>query len=500
MTTIGAAGRHRFATRDDPDAIKIHGYAQSVSVIDSATMTPPRQAHNVRAILAGRGFRRLLGVRVVSQIGDGLFQAGLGGSVLFNPQQETSAAAIAVGFAVLLLPYSAIGPYVGVFLDRWSRRSVLYLTNMMRASLVVLAATMIWLGRKEVLLSVGDVAVRAEHLLIVFALGIIGLNRLFLAGISAATPHVVEDRRLVTANSLSGTLGSFCFSLGLGAAVLLLRVGLPTTFHGYAVLSALATMLYIASALLARVSYQPGDLGPDDVERRHGAVWSEVIVTARGTVAGVRHLAAKRGAAYAMLVQSGFRVLFGVLAMATLLLFRNYFAAPDDVEGSISGLGLLFIGGSLGVVTAAFVTPPVARRIGGWRWIVWLIASLGVIVPASGLPFRPELLVIAVFAVNVAAQGMKIVVDTALQHECADEYRGRVFSINDTTFNLAFVIGLFIAVKALPDDGHSPAALLAVSVGFLALAAWYAAAGGRWARRVGDDIAGPSKPPPASPI
>jgi len=91
----------------------------------------------------------------------------------------------------------------------------------------------------------------------------------------------------------------------------------------------------------------------------------------------------------------------------------------------------------------------------------------------------------------VAAQGIKIVVDTDLQHECDDEYRGRVFSVNDTTYNLAFVGGLFLAAEALPADGHSPTMLVLVSIGFLLLTAWYARVGGRWARRVGDDIAGP---------
>ncbi|WP_173162929.1 hypothetical protein [Phytohabitans suffuscus] len=44
-----------------------------------------RDTHNLRSVLAVRGFRRLLGVRLSSQLADGLFQAALAGSVLFNP-------------------------------------------------------------------------------------------------------------------------------------------------------------------------------------------------------------------------------------------------------------------------------------------------------------------------------------------------------------------------------------------------------------------------------
>jgi len=113
--------------------------------------------------------------------------------------------------------------------------------------------------------------------------------------------------------------------------------------------------------------------------------------------------------------------------------------------------------------------------MGGWRWIAGLLAASGVLI-LLGLPFRPSLLVVAVFGVNIASQGTKIVVDTSLQRECDDDYRGRVFSVNDTTFNLAFVVGLFVAALTLPENGHSVPALLLVSGGYLVLAAWYTVA------------------------
>ena len=68
------------------------------------------------------GLGRLALVRFSSQFGDGMFQAALGGAILFNPERETDPVAIAAGFAVLLLPYSVIGPFAGALLDRWDRR------------------------------------------------------------------------------------------------------------------------------------------------------------------------------------------------------------------------------------------------------------------------------------------------------------------------------------------------------------------------------------------
>src|SRR4051794_37796653 len=105
--------------------------------------TGSRRHRNVRAILGARGFRRLLVSRLLSQLGDGWFQAGLASSVFFNPDKAVSPAAVAMAFAVLLVPYSTLGPFVGVFLDRWSRRNTLVAANTIRAVMVAPAALLI---------------------------------------------------------------------------------------------------------------------------------------------------------------------------------------------------------------------------------------------------------------------------------------------------------------------------------------------------------------------
>jgi hypothetical protein len=434
--------------------------------------------HNLRAILSVRGFRRLMAVRTLSHLADGWFQAGLAGSVLFNPEKQTSPLGIAIGFAVLLLPYSLVGPYVGVFLDRWSRRTIVVVANLIRALLVVPASLMIFRGSEQVLF-------------LILAFLIIAINRLFLASMSAAVPHVVDDRRLVTGNAFAGTLGSICFALGLGSAVFALSHLVSPTFHGYGLIASLAMVGYGGSALLAQWSFAPEALGPDHPPAT--GFRTALASSGRGLVAGVRHLTVARGAAYAMLAQSAQRLLFGVLALATLLLYRGPFAGGpgSDVTGSIPGLVLVFTAGGVGVLLASVLTPPVARRIAGWRWVAALLAAEGIAVAVFGAPFHPGLLAIAVLVVSVAGQGVKIVVETDLQHECDDDYRGRVFSLNDTAFNATFVVGMFVAALVLPADGRSLGVLITVAVGFVAVSLWYAVLGGRWAQRVGDDISQP---------
>jgi MFS family permease len=402
----------------------------------------------------------LLAVRLLGQITDGIFQGGLAGSVLFNPQAHTDPLKIAVGFAVLLLPYSAVGPFVGVFLDRWSRRTVVFWANLLRAIVVAPATVLTWYGHQTLPFAI-------------CALVIIGLGRFFQSGLNAATPHVVRSGQLVTANAVSGTVGTLTYSLGLGLAGLAVSTVLDRTFHGYAVLAGAALIGYLLAALLTRAWFSRAELGPDWAQRPAMRVGAALIDVARGLANGIRHLAQRPRAAGLLAVQCAHRILYGVLALATLLVYRRYFY-PNDTRAAVVGLGAVVVAGGFGGLLAAVLTPPVTRRIGGQRWVAILLGSTGLIVLGLGLPFRPELLVTATFGLNVAAAGTKIVVDTSLQRDCDDQYRGRVFSVNDTTYNVTFVLGLLAGAWVLPPDGHSGVALAVVASGYLGLAAAFA--------------------------
>lgn len=85
-------------------------------------------------------FRRLLAVRLVSQCSDGLFQAGLATLFFFSPENATTATGVAAAFAVLLLPFTVVGPWAGVLLDRWRRRQVLLVGNLVRTALTLVVA------------------------------------------------------------------------------------------------------------------------------------------------------------------------------------------------------------------------------------------------------------------------------------------------------------------------------------------------------------------------
>ncbi|MBG6139646.1 MFS transporter [Longispora fulva] len=409
----------------------------------------------LRAVLSRRGFRRMLGVRLSSQFADGLFQAGIGGSVLFNPQMHSSPVSIAAGFAILLLPYSMIGPYVGVFLDRWSRRNILVMANLTRALLIVPSAALLWFGHADLPFAL-------------IALVIIAVNRFFLACLSASLRHVVEDERLATANAVANTLGTIAFTAGLATAVGLLSV-VGAKFHGYAIIVLTALLGYAASSLLAKVLFHWEALGPDAADRQrhsHLSVPQALAVAARGMVDGARHLRSRKVAYYALLAQGGARGLYGLLTIATLLFAKTMGHGKEF-------LGLVFAFGAVGALVAALVTPAATRKWGGQLWLLALLAVDAGAIAALTLSFKPWMLLGGVFVLNIASGGMKIVVDTSIQHECDDEYQGRVFSVNDTAFNSLNVVGLFIGAYLLPVDGRSVLAMVCIAAGYATLATWY---------------------------
>jgi MFS family permease len=96
---------------------------------------------DLRTVLAERDFRRLFATRLVSQAGDGIVTAGVGTYVFFNATSFPSPAAGAAAFTVLYLPYSLVGPFAGVLIDRWSRRQILVWSALLRSSFVALTAT-----------------------------------------------------------------------------------------------------------------------------------------------------------------------------------------------------------------------------------------------------------------------------------------------------------------------------------------------------------------------
>ncbi|MBN0043283.1 MFS transporter [Streptomyces actuosus] len=399
---------------------------------------------DLRVLLRFRNFRRLLAVRLLSQGADGVYQVGLATYVVFSPERQTSPAAIASAMAVLLLPYSLVGPFAGVLLDRWRRRQVLVHGNLLRALTATVTAVLI----------AGQVPV---WLFYASALCVTAVNRFVLAGLSAALPRVVDTERLVMANSLSPTAGTLAAVVGGGLAFVV-RLGVSDSDATVVMLGA---ALYLC-AMLASLRMAPDLLGPDRVWA--GPRVGDVLRgTARGLASGVRHLAepARREAARALAAMTLMRFCYGALTVLVLMLCR--YAWSSDTEQGLALLGLAVAVSGAGFFAAALVTPWAAGRLGPIRWIAVCAGAAAVLEPLLGLTFSEVPGLVAAFVLGLVTQGAKIATDTVVQSSVDDAFRGRIFSVYDVLFNVAFVGAAGVAAVMLPPDGRSVPLVITVA-------------------------------------
>ena len=451
----------------------MHSRRSYAAEVTAAAPSVPLTARvgTLRAVFQLDGFRRLYSTRLKSQCADGVFQASLAGAVLFNPERAADPMQIAAGFSVLLLPYSLVGPFAGVLLDRWRRQRVLVTANLFRCLGVAMVAALI----------AADVRGLPFY---ASALVVTSVNRFFLAALSAALPHVVPRDKLVTANALATTSGTIAASFG-GALALLLRGLAGAGNTGYAIVALTSALGYAASAWTAR-RFDRDLLGPDHVERSHRETPGDVL---RGLAAGARHVIELRPAAHALGAIASHRFFYGISTIATLLLYRNYFTNDGFFRGGMAGLGQAVAAAAAGVLIAAAVTPAAVRRFGKQSWLAGVFGLAAVTQVALGLPYTMMTLLPAALVLSFVAQASKISVDTLVQETVEDEFRGRVFSFYDNLFNVTFVAAAVFGAFCLPTSGKSYPALILVAVGYAATAVCYRIACRRLDRLTADRLA-----------
>ncbi|MYV67761.1 MFS transporter [Streptomyces sp. SID2131] len=397
---------------------------------------------DLRVLLRLTNFRRLLAVRLLSQCADGVYQVALATYVVFSPEKQTSPTAIASAMAVLLLPYSLVGPFAGVLLDRWQRRQVFLYGNLLRALLACGTAVL-------VLASVPDWLFYAS------ALSVTAVNRFVLAGLSASLPRVVDDERLVVANALSPTAGTLAATIGgLAFGVKLLADGSD------AAVVAFGAVLYLCAALASlRMSRELLGPDPDLVPQR---LATALRSTARGLAEGLRHLTERRPALRALTAVGLIRFCYGALLVAVLMLCRYTWSSTESEGLALLGLAVALSGA--GFFAAAVLSPWAVRRFGPFGWMTVCTAAAAVLEPALGLTFVPVPFLVAAFLLGLITQGAKIATDTVVQTSVDDAYRGRIFSLYDVLFNVAFVGAAGVAALMLPPDGRSAPLIVLVAV------------------------------------
>ena len=370
---------------------------------------------------------------------DGIFQSALASFILFSPERQANALGAALAFAVVLLPYSVIGPFVGTILDRVSRQRAIAFSNLSRAITLSIIALLLFQGHTGVEITV-------------FVLIAFGVNRLILAGLSAGIPLMIESKSLISANALAVTGGSVWVVLGggigLGMRSLLDSVTSADSADAYIIL--LGAVGYLTASLFAS-NLKKDEIGPLEHEIKNASFTQGLIEMREGIKFLRQNVDAARGIAAVAVHRGGITA----LTLIALLLERNTFHDPADSEAGLAGLSFTLSIAACGFVVGAVIAPYGVRKVGRHRWMR-LMLSASTLGPLFIVFSRtPLTLAIAAFVTALFGQSLKVTNDALVQSKIDDIYRGRVFSVYDVVVNGAIVSGAVIAALLLPDTGDS---------------------------------------------
>ena len=412
----------------------------------------------IQLLLRERDFRYLMSAQFAAQAGDGIVQAALAKLIAFGGQE---------GFDVegardpeellrivlyIFVPYTIISPFLGVVIDRWNRRRLLFVANGLRAVVVGLVALS---GTGDV----GDVPLFLAFLLTLAS------TRLVLATKSAALPAALGGSSLVEGNAVS-QLGGAMFQLG-GAGIALIAAGILTTDP----IVLVGAVVYGIGALAALGIRHAGQ-----AHARGKSFGRELAEVLGNILAGLREVARTPKAGAAITTYFWLRLLWSFCIVGIGFIARELLA-DDDMQVLIVTGGAGALGAGLGFLFA----DRLHSRVASTAYLV-LGASLvaGGSAAVLGAIEARAALALLTFGLGFGFFLAKISLDTMVQQALGDDFRGRAFSLYDIAYNLAWVVAAG-AMKLFWTEENQGLLVAGMGVVFLAgmalIAAWFRRAG-----------------------
>ena len=404
---------------------------------------------------SGSRLNRILTIRWSGQLTDGLFQSALASFVLFSPERAPNAVSAALAFSVVLLPYSLIGPYVGTFLDRYSRQRIIRNCNYLRAINLLVIAWLIDSGSTGVVLT----------LFVLFAFGV---NRLILSGLSAGLPLLVKKEELIAVNALAVTGGTIWVVIGGGIGIAIKNLISENSSGDFAdsivVLVASAGFLFAALSCYRLNKYEIGPASHEAPTENQGfkeiTEGLNILRTHSDALRGIVAVAIQRGGITA-------------LTLMALLLERNSFNDPANPDAGLAGFGRALAIAGIGIGLGAIISPFGVSKLGRHKWMQLMMVCCTPPLLIYALNVNRISMIASAFFVGLCGQAIKVTNDALVQSKIKDEYRGRVFAFYDVAVNAGIITGAVSAALLLPANGATavlPAAIaLAYLIAFLVL-------------------------------
>ena len=387
------------------------------------------------AVLANRNFLALWLGQLVSKVGDNL--ATVAALVLINNLADAPGSATVVIAAALTIPqlFALAG---GPLVDRLSRKAIMIITDLLRASVVVLA---LMVQRSDQL-----------YLLYICAFLLTAFGSLFLTARNASIPNMVPEEDLLTANAL--IQATELVSLIVGALLASLIIGLASAGAAFMVDSA----SFILSALLLMTAHIPRRrrvTTPSDTKGVWLKFWHEFKN-------GFGYIASHKLLLQIMLITMMATWGLSATVLVAAAFFKQLINMPTQY------LGLLQAGEGLGMAAGALLISYYASWARSRQ-----IVSVAMIVLGSGIlvfALAPQywMVLIGALIVGMCIVTARTTLAAMTQALVPDSQRGRIESAMVTVIGLGTLGALVMA--GLMGDVVGPRAMLAVT-GVIVLAA-----------------------------
>jgi MFS family permease len=342
---------------------------------------------------------------------------------------EGGAAAVGVLVVIRTIPAALVAPFTASLADRYSRKTVMIVSDLIRGSLVAGAAACVFLDSPaEVVYAIAGLAMIA--------------GTPFRPALAALTPSLARTpEELTAANAVVSTLESIGRFVGPALAGVLLA-----TWSAGVVFLLTAFTFFLSALFVGRLQIADVRERPDGAERAH--FLTEAFAGFR-TIAHERQL----------------RILL------TLFAASNFVAGANSVLLVVMALDLLDIGESgVGFLNAAFGVGALAGAIAALSlaglprltppFIVGVLLW-GLPLASIGLLSNYPLALVALALVGVGNSVLDVTFFTLIQRTVKDEILARVFGVIHMMWILSFGLGGLLIVPVIVRFGAAEALVLA---------------------------------------
>lgn len=375
---------------------------------------------------SNRSFRQLWLGQVVSQLGD-WFDTIAVYTIVLN--LTGSGRAVGLVLVARFLPTFFIGPLSGVIADRFSRRWIMIISDLLRAVTVL-----------------GFLLVRrADQMWLVYTLTVFQLafSAFFEPAKTAAIPSIVSDRELVPANAIASVTWSAMLTLGAAVG------GLITGWFGTDAAFILDSLTFVGSAVLvATVRFPPRPA------RQKSKITIAKALGITDTIEGVRYVKKRPRVLALLLVKPAWGLGGGILTLLAVFGEKIF-----PVGGSTAtGIGVLFaargIGTAVGPIAARRLAGDVPRRMQTSIGIAFLIGGAFYIAFGSARNFLFALVVLLI--AHCGGSILWVFSTVLLQQSVEDQFRGRVFAAELALLTLTMAASNYFAGEMMDRFHFSP--------------------------------------------